>query len=237
MLLLLVFVVFVVIIYNICLKLLCSPNVKEMYKINELDLESGDLVLVSGHQRFTKTQYEFNNSIRLFGGGGEWNHVALIVKINGEPYVYDSSPYYENWLKYEITSNKKENSGYIRLSNYVDALDGYLGIRKLKSKYITDRSILLDITKHHNENMEFSLNCLNCLRFSKEHIKETKYKYSCCEAIASIYYDAGLYYSKFHRYMMMGPFVDPHCELFDDVFHIEPGPKLNKNIAKYFENK
>jgi len=229
------FVVFVYLVYIISVKLLCSPNIKKICKINELDLETGDLVLVSSYQYLTKYQNKASNFIRLFGRSGEWNHVALIVKINGEPYVYDTCPYYEYWIEYDITSNKHKHSGYIRLSKYVESFDGYLGIRKLKSKYITDRSVLVDITKHHNENMEFSSDTVNLFTCPKPHIKETNYKYNCCEAVASIYNDAGIDYDKFHKYMIFGPFVDPHCPLFDDVIHIEPGPKLNKNIAKYFK--
>ncbi len=211
------------------------PNITKIQNLNELELESGDLVLLSNYSSWYKGQPIFNNMIRLFGNGGEWNHAAIVIKIDGQPYIYDTSPYYKEWIDYDFTQNSKKESGFIKFSKYVSNINGYLGVRKLKTKYVLDRSTFVDIVHVHNKNMEFYAPMINVLNLSKKHIRNVKYKYNCCQAVASIYNDAGIEYEHFHSDMLLGPLVDPQCPLFDDIVHIEPGKKLKKEIKKHFD--
>jgi hypothetical protein len=202
------------------------------------NFETGDLILVSSNENYSNNRpyipylnHDYLN--RIIGGGNEWNHVALFVKINGEPYVYDTCPYYPKWIPYDFTLNEYKESGFISLPKYVDYLNGYLGIRKLKKSYTPqDRSIFLDIIRTHNKNMRFSLDYIKI--FQKPHIKSLAYKYSCCEAVASIYYDAGIQHQMLSAGTTLKPYSENQSPLFGHIVHIKPGPKINDSLNKYF---
>ena len=234
---LLCFIMIVYVLFLVYIKILANhvPKIKKIQNLNEIELESGDLVLLSNYSSWFKGHTLCNNMIRLVANGGEWNHAAIVIKIDGEPYIYDTSPYYKEWIEYDFTQNSKKESGFIKFSKYVNEINGYLGVRKLKTKYVSDRSTFADIVHVHNKNMEFYGPIVNVLNLSKKHIKNVKYKYNCCQAVASIYNDAGIEYEHFHSDMLLGPLVDPQCPLFDEIVHIEPGEKLKKDIKKHFD--
>ena len=151
----------------------CSPKIKKIYTIDMVkdNFETGDLILVSSNQNYSDNimsyipylNHDYIN--RIIGTGKEWNHVAVFVKINGEPYVYDTCSYLPKWIPYDFTLNEHKESGFISLPKYVDYLNGYLGIRKLKKSYAPqDRSIFLDIIKTHNKNMRFSLDYIKIFK-------------------------------------------------------------------------
>ena len=80
--------------------------------------------------------------------------------------------------------------------------------------------------------MRFSLDYTRI--FKKPHIKTLEYNYNCCEAVASIYYDAGITHKMLHGGTTLKPYTEQHSSLFGDIVHIKPGPKINDSLNKYF---
>ena len=217
-----------------------KPKIKYIETVESISssLESGDVLLVSWYDDFSKKSGYNSHIIRNLFGDGYWSHVAMIVMINGEPFVYDTFMHNPNWADYDITFNPKKDSGFLSLAKYIEDLNGYVAIRKLKKKYITDRSIFLDIALVHNNIMSYTLDKLRILGsyFNKKDIKTVDYKYSCVEAIAFMYTDAGIKHDKFHAGITLFPFIEEDSDIFGDIVHIKPGSKCTELVSKYFDN-
>ena len=190
----------------------CRPKIQKLSNLRDVHLETGDLLLVSTHAHHPMFfgLLQRNAFLQVTGGGGEWNHVALIVMIENEPFVYNTCPFNPRSVPYDFTSNARKDSGFIHLPKYMNALHGSIGIRKLnrsflsqrgQSSYVSDKSFLR-VMQHHNQRMKYSLNLLQCLisSFHKLQINsaaeddddDLKYEYNCCEAVAKIYSDVGI---------------------------------------------
>jgi len=232
-------IIMVILLLILSYEINCRPHVEKVCKLTELHFDTGDLLLVATHANDRILQPQWNQLIRLIGGGGEWNHAALIVKIDNEPYVYDTCPYSPYYVEYDFTMNEHKDSGFVHLQKYIDTLNGYVGIRKLKRSASTDSALSLTFLKvmlNHNVNMKCYLDIMNFVTSPvyKSDITTLQYRYNCCEAVASIYHDAGIHYDAFHAGMSLGPLIDPLCPLFGEIRHIVPGPKLSESIRKYF---
>ena len=237
------FIISIILTLFILFNIYCKPKIKKVYTVDFINnnCNTGDLILVSpsyGGLRYDKLSKisrffgmtDFVN--RLFAKGKEWNHVAIFVKINNEPYVYDTVPYNPDWIEYDFTLNKYKDSGFIKLSRYIESFNGYIGIRKLK--YSIDNSKLLDIIYNHNLNMKFSGNTGHYIYHKKQDIKTLKYNYNCCQAVASIYHDAGIKNNKLNTSVLLEPYTEENSDIFSDILHIQYGSKLDPVIRKYF---
>jgi hypothetical protein len=217
-----------------------KPNIKRIETVDSITpmLESGDVLLVSWYDNFSKKSGYNTHFIRNLFGNGNWTHVAIIVIINNEPFVYDTFMHNPNWEEYDITFNPRKDSGFLSLSKYVENLNGYVAIRKLKKNYNKDRGIFLDIMLVHNNLMSYTLDKLRILKsyFYRKDIKTVDYNYSCAEAIAFIYTDAGISHKKFHAGVTLYPFIEDDSDIFDDIIHIKPGPKCIESVSKHFNN-
>lgn len=225
-----------------------TPKIKNLQSVESIIpyLESGDLVLVStlydAHDLdpffYRLRQNSWCSLTRFVAGKREWTHVALIVKIDNQPYVYDTCTWDPPYTKYDFTYNPRKESGFQHLSKYVENLNGYVGIRKLKQPHTLRRHAIPYITHHHNQHMTFDMSLSRMIKsiFVKSHIKTLQYAYACSEGAASIYNDAGITHEKFLVGVRFDPFVEESSPLFEDVIHIKPGPKCNQNILKYFDH-
>lgn len=198
-------------------------------------VDDGDLLLISCHYNSTKRRI-LTNLVQLVSGQGEWCHVALIVKINHEPYVFDTCPWNKENINYdyEYTLNPRKDSGFVRLRTYINGFNGHIGIRKLKPAI--NRELFRQTCFTHNLNTEFSLTLAKIFRRLIPGrlplpLADIKYKFSCSENVASVYEHTGVYHQDFYSGMFLYPFVDDNSNLFEDVVHVTPG-KLCKTIAK-----
>ena len=211
-------------------------NIPEIYELKDwrdVNLKTGDLFLTSSCSDKITT-YMFNNSLRYFGTGFEWNHAAICVIIDGEPYVYDTCPVDHEWLKYDISQNANKESGFIHLNKYINAYNGYVGVRCLKVDI--DSNKFHDVIKTHNINMVYDLNFFDYFYPKpKQKLNILNYKYQCCEAVAHIYEDAGLNHSEFLTNVTLKPFTEKKSQLFGDVIHLKPGLLLNPKIKLFFD--
>lgn len=216
-----------------------TPKIKTLHSVESISpyLESGDLVLVSSIYEGNSRRYT-HPWTRMMYGDGEWTHVAIIVKIDSQQYVYDTCPWEPKYGEYDFTSNPHNESGYLHLSKYVNNLNGYVGIRKLKPQYESFRRNIYDITQQHNRRMKFKFNYLGILGafVAKHHIESVQYNYSCCESVGSIYSHSGIKHDKFFAGMLFGTYIERYSPLFEDVVHIKPGPMCNWSVRKHFDN-
>ena len=81
-------IILLFILYIHCCHKYCSPKIKKIYSIDMVkdNFETGDLILVSSNENYVDNMpyipylnQDYLN--RIIGGGNEWNHVALFVKI------------------------------------------------------------------------------------------------------------------------------------------------------------
>ena len=247
-----IFVTILIILFliaiNIFYELNCRPKIHLLSDLSDIHLETGDLLLVSTHAYHPMLfgLVQRNSFLQVTGGGGEWNHVAMIVMINNEPFVYNTCPFNPRSAPYDFTRNQQKDSGFVHLRKYIDHLHGYVGIRKLKrsssSSVVVNDDAFLRVMQVHNQRMKYNLDVLKCIvsSFDKHEIEQIKDDdgYNCCEAVAKIYSDVGISYDKFHVGMSLRPLVDQvNCPLFGPIIHIRPGPQMNQNLQKYFENR
>lgn len=215
------------------------PKIKSLHSVESIlpQLDSGDLVLVSAIYE-DRDHYYTQPLTRIIIGDGEWTHVAMIVKIDGQPYVYDTCPWEPEYVEYDFTSNPRNESGFLHLSKYVNNLNGYVGIRKLKPQYESFRRNIYDITQQHNQQMMFEISYLRIFKsfFVNRHIETLQYKYSCSEAAGSIYNHAGIKHDKFFAGMLFNPLIEEHSSMFEDVIHIKPSQRCHPKVLKYFNH-
>ena len=255
--LLFVFTIVVVFASLLYYELNCRPKIQNISDVSDIQIETGDLLLVSTHAHHPMFfgLLQRNAFLQVTGGGGEWNHVALIVVIGNEPFVYNTCPFNPRSVPYDFTVNSRKDSGFVHLSKYINALHGYVGIRKLNRSFLSHTSqpdhLFLTVMQNHNQRMKYSLNLLTCAvsLFLKSQINvvkgddegddedNRKYEYNCCEAVAKIYSDVGISYDKFYIGMSLRPLVDMKCPLFGPVTHIRPGPKVGHHLQKYFDKQ
>jgi hypothetical protein len=245
LILIMILIILFPIVINIFYELNCRPKIHILSELSNIQLETGDLLLVSTHAHHPMLLglMQRNAFLQVIGGGGEWNHVAMIVMINNEPFVYTTCPFNPRSVAYDFTRNQQKDSGFVHLRKYVDHLHGYVGIRKLKRSFLAvNDDTFLHVMQVHNQRMKYNLDFLKCIvsSFNKHDIQQIKDGdgYNCCEAVAKIYSDVGISYEKFHVGMSLRPLVDQvNCPLFGPIIHIRPGPRMSQNLQKYFENR
>ena len=208
-------------------------------------VETGDILLISSNnsrrEQGSKFRRIFFNFYRHLLGNREWTHVCIIVKINGEPFVFDVTPYHPEYVFYDFTTNPKQHAGFVHLKTYINMLHGYVGIRKLKHprrNLIDFEKKVIDTCLHHCNQVTFSCNVIDLLwrHVTRAPLSSLNYKFSCMESVASVFKQLGFdTYNEFHGGLMFPPFVTNQSELFGPVIHVMPGPNCYPRIYDLFQ--
>ena len=206
--------------------------------------QDGDLLFISfirPEQMMKKFQ---QNMIRFYTGQQEWTHVALIIKINNEPFVMDTCGFEPDYMiPYHVTENPLNHCGFIHLRSYVDGFNGYVGIKR--PRFQIDVQKYRDLCWHYHREIVFDLGPMKIFKklisflVPPWPLHKIKYRFSCAEAAASIYEELGIHHPLFKQGVFFEPFLEPHSPLFHQlILRVQPGRRYDgKTIPASIKKK
>jgi hypothetical protein len=206
-----------------------KPDIKKLDSVANMDLRTGDLLLVSCNRTFSIARY--------FGGLEEWTHVAMIVKVQGELFVYDVCRWHPKHTEFNFSPNKKQECGFLRLEEYLQKKDIYIGVRKLRRHISINDKQVYELCMSQCKRLNYVLNFFRFVYYNtisrNEPLKNHTHDFSCVEAISYIYESLGIQSDTFRVGMTLYPYTACNDHIFEEIVHIYPhDPKLVKKFQQ-----
>lgn len=219
---------------------LCIPKVHgHVFDVNDVEFQTGDLLLVSTHYPLSHPKFFSTHLHRLFCFT-EWSHVALIIVYNDIPYVLDCCPYNIENSQYDWSSNKNMDAGFVTLEKYIRELPGYVAFRQLKKPIINDSTFkrVAETYEHHIDfDRDFTHRMINAW-FNTKPIPSNFFYCVCTEFVAAIYQDSNvLSHPDWYQGMTLSHFVKKENDTHGSIVHMVPGTKCPSIIKSLINTK
>jgi hypothetical protein len=218
------------------------PRIEELYTREKLEdiLSPGDLVLVATAPKDQEmNRFNFRQFMsRTLSGNGEWTHVAVIAKYNGELYVYDHC--LDSDYDISFSHMNPPDNGFVKLQKYIDSFDGYVGFKKLKIPVNEDDILQACIDHNKNTRFAFTLDNETAKKILKSATGIYRQKISppipvgnCVDSLVSLYTQVGIDDPNFVMYSSLSTFIN-NDRVFGPVKHIQPGKQCRERIKRSF---